>query len=168
MSVAGSATFTAHVSRPGFTPAGEHVAVSCAARPEPRARRRANPARSPNQLLPLLGLCPSTVAVSVAIQHTHSCVSRDSHTSPLHSHWETWLHVRACPPSSPLHIATSHMLFLSHSAAHSLVPFPSHTHHTTHTRGGTHPRCFTHTPCLTPTWLFAHTCRFPRTRSLFH
>ena len=37
---------------PGFTPASEHVAVSCAARHEPRARRRANPARFPIQLRP--------------------------------------------------------------------------------------------------------------------
>ena len=44
LSVAGSATFTAHVSGPGFTPVSEHVAVSGAARPEPRARHRANPA----------------------------------------------------------------------------------------------------------------------------
>ena len=43
-----------------------------------------------------------------------------------------------------------------------------HTHHTTHTRGGTHPRCFTHTPCLTPTRLFAHACRFWRTRASTH
>ena len=76
---AGSATSTAYVSGPGFTPASAHAAASCAAWPEPRARRRANPARFPIQLRPLLGLCPS-VAVVVSIQPTHSCMSRRSHT----------------------------------------------------------------------------------------
>ena len=80
LSVAGSATFTAHVSGPGFIPASEHVAVSCAARPEPRARCCANPARFPMQLQPLLGPCLS-VAVVVSTRPTHTCVSRRSHTT---------------------------------------------------------------------------------------
>ena len=84
LSVAGSATFTAHVSGPGFTPASEHVAVSCAARPEPRARRRVNPARFPFQLRPLLGPCLLSDAVVVSIRPTHTCVTRHSHTTPLH------------------------------------------------------------------------------------
>ena len=50
------------------------------------------------------------------------------------------------------------------SLTHSCL---THTYHTTHTRGGTHPRCLIHTPCLTPTRLFAHACRFCRTRGLF-
>ena len=126
LSVAGSATSTAGISGPGFTPASEHVVVSCAARHEPRARRRANPARFPMQLRPLLGPCPS-VAVVVSTPPTHNCVSRRSHSICLHSHRETRLHVRACPPSSPLHTATSHTLFLSYSAAHSHGPYYSHT-----------------------------------------
>ena len=73
-------TSTAGVSGPGFTPASEHVAVSCAARHEPRARRRANPGRFPMQLRPLLSPCPS-VAVVVAIPPTHTCVSRRLHTT---------------------------------------------------------------------------------------
>ena len=77
---AGSATSTAGVYGPGFTRAAEHVAASCAARPEPRARCCVNPARSPKQLRPLLGPCLSSVAISVAIPRTHSCVSRRSHT----------------------------------------------------------------------------------------
>ena len=78
---AGSATSTAYVSRPGFTRAAAHVAASCAARPETRARRRANPARSPIQLRPLLGLCPLSDAVVISIQPTHTCVSRRLHTT---------------------------------------------------------------------------------------
>ena len=74
LSVAGSATFTAYVSRPGITPAAEHVGVSCVARHRPYARCCANPARSPMKLPPLPGFCLSTVAVVVSIQPTHTCV----------------------------------------------------------------------------------------------
>ena len=74
-------TSTAGVSGPGFTPTSEHVAVSCAARPEPRARRRANPARFPIQLRPLLGLRLLSDAVVVSPQSTHTCVLRHSHTT---------------------------------------------------------------------------------------
>ena len=77
----GSATSTAGVPGPGLTPTAEHVGVSCVARPGPRARCCANPARSPLQLRPLPGPCPP-VAVVVSIQPTHSCVSRRSHTIP--------------------------------------------------------------------------------------
>ena len=74
-------TSTACVSGPDFTRAGAHAAASCEARHEPRARCHANPARSSKRLRPLLGLCPSSGAVSVAIQPTHSCVSRHLHTT---------------------------------------------------------------------------------------
>ena len=114
-------TSTAGVSGPGFTPASEHMAVWCAARHEPRARRRVNPARFPFQLRPLLGPCLLSDAVVVSIRPTHTCVSRRSDSIPSHSPQETRLHAHACPPSSPLHTATSHTLFLSHWAAHSLI-----------------------------------------------
>ena len=70
---AGSATSTAGVPGPGFTPAAEHVGVSCVARHGPHARCCANPARSPMQLRPLPGPCLSIV---VSIRPTHTCVSR--------------------------------------------------------------------------------------------
>ena len=68
---AGSAQIHHGVSRPDITCADAHVAASCEARHEPRARCCANPARSPKQLRPLLGLCPSSGAVVVAIPRTH-------------------------------------------------------------------------------------------------
>jgi len=37
------------------------------------------------------------------------------------------LHVPACPPSSPLHTATSHTLSLLHTVLHSHVPLLAHT-----------------------------------------
>ena len=120
-------TSTAGVSGPGFTPTGEHVAVSCAARHEPRARRRANPARFPLQLLPLLGPYPSSVAVVVSILPTHTCVLRRSHSIPGHSHRDTRLRAHACPPSSPLHTATSHTPSLSQRPFHSHTPYYSLT-----------------------------------------
>ena len=67
-------TSTACVSGPDFTRAGAHAVASCEARHGPRAHCRANPARSSKRLRPLLGPCPSSGAVSVAIQRTHSCV----------------------------------------------------------------------------------------------
>ena len=69
-------TSTAGVPGRGFTPANEHVGVSCQARSEPRARHRVNPARSPLQLQPLLGSCLLSDAVVVSIPPTHTCVSR--------------------------------------------------------------------------------------------
>ena len=126
---AGSATSTAYVSGPGLTPAAEHVGVSCAARHGPHARRCANPARSPLQLRPLPGPCPSNVAVVVSFPPKHTCVSRCPDCTPLNSHSlrETRLHAHACPPTSPLHTATSHTLFSSHSVAHShTTPYHSH------------------------------------------
>ena len=146
-------------SGPGFTPASEHVGVSCQARPEPRARRRANPARFPKQLRPLLGLCPS---VSVALSRSSSRVSRDSHTSPLHSLSETRLRAPACRPSSPSHTATSHTLSLSHSAAHSRMPFPSHTWFHSHTAFHSHRGFYPHTVLRSCTGSLSHT------RSLSH
>ena len=69
---AGSATSTAGVPGPGFTPAAEHMGVSCVARHGPHARCCANPARSPLKLQPLLGPCLSFVAVVVSSRHTRS------------------------------------------------------------------------------------------------
>ena len=80
---AGSATSTACVSGPGLTLAAEHVGVSCVARHGPPARCRVNPARSQLQLQPLPGFCPSTVAVIVSIQPTHTCVSQRPDCTPL-------------------------------------------------------------------------------------
>ena len=65
---------TAGVSGPDFTRVGAPVAASCEAQHRPRARYCANPARSSKQLRPLHGPCPSSNAVSVAIQRTHSRV----------------------------------------------------------------------------------------------
>ena len=110
LSIAGSATSTADVPGPGFTPAAEHVGVSCVARHGPHARCRANPARSPLNLRPLPGPCLLIVAVSVSFQATHTCVSRRPDCTTLHSHRETRLHAHVCSPTSPLHTATSHML----------------------------------------------------------
>ena len=162
-------TSTAGVSGPGFTPAGEHVAASCQARPEPRARRRANPARFPMQLRPRLGPCPLCDAVVVAIPPTHTCVSRRSDTIPSHSHRETRLHVRSCPPSSPSHTTTLHTLFLSHSAAHSLVPFPSHTPYHSHTRGHSPAVFHSHRPAVRTRVPFpSHTRPLPLAVPLSH
>ena len=112
---AGSATSTAGVPGPGLTPAAEHMGVSCVARHGPPTRCCANPARSPMKLQPLPGFCLSAVAVVVSFQPTHTCVLRRPDCTPLnsHSHRETQLHARACPPTSPLHTATSHTLFSS-------------------------------------------------------
>ena len=71
---------TAGVSGPDLTCAG--VAASCEAQHEPRARCCANPARSSKRLRPLHGPCPSSDAVFVAIQRTHSRVPRRLHTLP--------------------------------------------------------------------------------------
>ena len=68
-------TSTACVSGPDFTHAGAHAAASCKAPHEPRSRCCANPARSSKWLRPLLGLCPLSDAVFVAIQRTHSRVT---------------------------------------------------------------------------------------------
>ena len=158
----GSATSTAGVPGPGFTPAAEHVGVSCIARPGPHARCPANPARSPLQLRPLPGPCFSTVAVVVSVQHTrsNSRVSRDSHTTTLltgrrgcmltHAH-------RHLPYTQRPHTRCSpHTRSLTHSCR------LTHTHHTIHTRKGTHPRCLIHTRLL------ADACRFWRTRGSTH
>ena len=48
--------------------------------------------------------------------------------------------------------------------AHRHLPYTQRPH----TRCLPHTRSLTHTPCLTPTRLFAHACRFWRTRGLFH
>ena len=77
--------------------------------PHSRSRARGGlvrcTARTQLQLPPLPGFCPSSVAVvvSVPFSHSNSRVSRDSHTTTLHSYSprETRLHARACPPSSP-------------------------------------------------------------------
>ena len=79
---AGSARIHRGVYGPGLTRADAHVAVSCEAQHGPHARCSTNPARSPKQLRLLLGLCPSSVAVVVALSRTHSCVSRRLHTIP--------------------------------------------------------------------------------------
>ena len=140
---AGSATSTAGVPGPGFTPAAEHVWVPCVARHGPHARCCANPARSPLKLRPLLSPCLSIVAVSVSIAFSRSSsrVSRDSHTTTLHSPRETRLHAHACRPTSPVCTATSHTLFshtlfshTQHTVAHSHVPH-FHTPYYSHPRG---------------------------------
>ena len=173
---AGSATSTAGVPGPSFTPAAEHVGASCVARHGPHARCCANPARSPLKLQPLLGPRLSTVAVSVSFLPTrsNSRVSRDSFCTPSHSHRETRLHAHACRPTSPLHTATSHTLFSSHTVAHSLVPHSRRPHHS-HPRGHS-PAVFhthgvhTHMPLPARTWFppaavpLSHTaCRESRT-----
>ena len=151
----GSATSTAGGPGPGLTPAAEHVGVSCVARPGPHARCCANPARSPMQLQQLPGLCLS-VAVVVSTLSTHTCVLQHSDSIPLHSHSprETRLHAHACPPSSPLHTATSHTLFSLHSVAHShtvphshtavrtRVPFPAHMRLHSHVVLHSHTECW--------------------------
>jgi len=173
-------TSTAGVSGPGLTRANEHVGVSCQARPESYARCCANPARSPLQLQPLLGLCPLSDAVVVSMQSTHTCVLQHSDSIPLHSHREMRLHARACPPSSPLHTATSHTLSLSYSAAHALVPFPSHTPYHSHTQGHSPAVFHSHRLGACHTHPFTHTRRAGKhapwhtrhhtthTRGLFH
>ena len=125
----------------------------------PPARCCANPARSPLKLPPLLGSCLSTVAVVVSIHATHTCVSRRPDCTPLHSHRETRLHARACPPTSPLHTATSHTLFSlhsvapshtvphSHTAVRTRVPFPAHTRLHSHVVLHSHIPFHSHTGC---------------------
>ena len=112
-----------------------------------------DPGRSPMQLQLLPGICLATVAVSVAIQPTRSCVSRRPDcTQHSNSHRETRLHARACRPPSPVCTATAHTLSLSpHTVAHSHVPH-SRRPHCSHTRG--------HSPAVS----LAHTVPFSHTR----
>ena len=145
---AGSANIHRWRSWTGFHSRSRARGVSCVARPGPHARCCANPARSPLQLQPLLGLCPF-VAVVVSIRPTHTCVSRRSYSIPF-----TPGDTAACS-----HMPT--VISLTYSDLTHAVPLThscrfSHTHHTTH------PLCLIHTGG------FAHACRFLRTRGLFH
>ena len=130
------------------------------ARHGPPVHYRADPGRSRLQLLPLPGIWPATVAVSVSMQplHSHSRVSRDSYCILFHSNPQREMrpHAPAWQPTSPVCTATAHMLFshTQHTVAHSPVP---HTH-TPHPRGHS-PAVFqpprgvrTHVPRPARTW----------------
>ena len=109
----------------------------------PPVRCRVDPGRSQSQLLPLPGICPAIVAVSIHLSHTY-VLRRPDCTQHSTSPRETRPHAHAWRPTSPVCTATSHTLLpSSYTVAHSLVP---HTHIPRHSHPRGHSPAVFHTP----------------------